>query len=124
MFKAESRFELALAHHEQCYALERCEREARADMQSRILIHRAELDQARAAVQRSGLEATQQRQRAEALDRIAHLDALTVRQGGEEFLIVFVDTPIAQAADPCELCFVLRCKTMAGRPRRPASRSR
>ncbi len=171
MLKALGKFESALAHHEQFYVLERREREARADMQSRILINQAELDQARAAVERSGLEATQQRQRAEELDKIAHHDALTglhnrryidlhlpmlaakarslgmplsismldidrfklvndlyghalgdlvlakvaellranarssdltVRQGGEEFLIVFVDTTLAQAAEVCE----------------------
>jgi diguanylate cyclase (GGDEF)-like protein len=172
MLKSQGLFEDALTHHEQFYLLERREREALADMQSRILINSAELDQARVAAERAGLEATAQRQRAEALDAIAHLDALTglhnrryvdvhlprlavsaqgrgmplcislldidhfkrvndlhghavgdlvlvqvaqlmrcvvgaddltVRQGGEEFLIVFVDTPMAGAAEKCEV---------------------
>ncbi len=70
-------FELALAHHERFHALDTEDRARRADLQSRVLINRLELDQARHAAERLRLEAEMQRIRADELDRAAHEDPLT-----------------------------------------------
>jgi diguanylate cyclase (GGDEF)-like protein len=67
----------ALVHLEAFHglALQACE--VRSNLQSRILINRLELDQARHNADRARLEADMQRLRAEELDRAAHHDALT-----------------------------------------------
>jgi diguanylate cyclase (GGDEF)-like protein len=67
----------ALAHLESFHALAMQASEVRSDLQSRILINRLELDQARHNADRARLEADMQRLRAEELDRAAHHDALT-----------------------------------------------
>lgn len=70
-------FEAALAHYERFHALDIEDRARQADLQSRILINRLELDQARHASERLRLEAEMQRLRADELDRAAHEDPLT-----------------------------------------------
>ncbi len=75
--KALGQFELALLHHECLSALKLQQAEQTAGLQSRILINRLELDEARHRAERSQHDAVMQRRRAEDLDREAHTDALT-----------------------------------------------
>jgi diguanylate cyclase (GGDEF)-like protein len=75
--KASGQFEAALAQHERLHALKLLQAEQTAGLQSRILINRLELEEARTQADRSQLDAVMQRRRAEDLDRQAHSDALT-----------------------------------------------
>lgn len=63
--KARGDFEDALAHHERYHALMREQLEQRNDAQSRLMMNRLELDQARFGAERSRMEAELQRVRAE-----------------------------------------------------------
>lgn len=63
--KARGDFAEALAHHERYHALTREQLEQRNDAQSRLMMNRLELDQARFGAERSRMEAELQRVRAE-----------------------------------------------------------
>ncbi len=171
LHKTQGEFEAALHEHEQLFALKLLEVQELAGLQSRILINRLELGEARQQAELSRQDAVMQRRRAEDLDRQAHSDPLTgllnrrfvdsqlpllvqrahdrglplaaamididhfkavndthghavgdrvlielanllrqatrgsdiaARLGGEEFLVVLVDTPLDQAVDACE----------------------
>ncbi|MDQ2778928.1 MAG: GGDEF domain-containing protein [Pseudomonadota bacterium] len=77
LHKQAGNFRQALVHHEALhrYALARLEQTA--GLQSRILLNRVELDEARHQTERARLDADMQRLRAETLGREAHTDALT-----------------------------------------------
>jgi diguanylate cyclase (GGDEF)-like protein len=64
-YKARGDFSEALAHHERYHALTREQLEQRNDAQSRLMMNRLELDQARFGAERSRMEAELQRVRAE-----------------------------------------------------------
>ncbi len=169
--KSQGRFELALSHHESLHATKLKTLEQQAQVQSRILLNKLALDDARHQAEQAQRDAVLQRMRAEELDRAAHSDALTgllnrrfldrqlpllmahakahaqplaaamididhfkrvndshghaigdrvltelagllrqatrgsdlaIRMGGEEFLVVLVDTPPQRASEICE----------------------
>lgn len=64
-YKARGDFAQALEHHERYHALTREQLEQRNDAQSRLMMNRLELDQARFGAERSRMEAELQRVRAE-----------------------------------------------------------
>jgi diguanylate cyclase (GGDEF)-like protein len=70
----------ALAHHEQYHALMREQLEQRNDAQSRLMMNRLELDQARFGAERSRMQAELQRARAEKMEAEAERLAAQARE--------------------------------------------
>lgn len=77
MHKACGRFERALEHHEQLHAVTMRMTVQTAGLQAQMLINTIEMEHSRHEVERSQLEATMARVRAEELDDQAHTDPLT-----------------------------------------------
>ena len=73
-YKARGSMAEALAQHEQYHALVKAQLEHRSDTQSRLLLNRLELDQARFGAERAQIEANVQRVRAERME--AHKERL------------------------------------------------
>ncbi|MFC5931297.1 GGDEF domain-containing protein [Cryobacterium melibiosiphilum] len=78
MHKAGGRFDRALEHHEQLHEVTLRMTVQTAGLQSQMLINTIEMEHARHELQRSQLEASMARVRAEELDSQAHTDPLTL----------------------------------------------
>jgi diguanylate cyclase (GGDEF)-like protein len=77
LHKARGEYQPALHHHEALQTLTLQEAKETAGLQSRILLNKLELSEARHQAEQSQRDALLQRMRAEELDRDAHSDALT-----------------------------------------------
>jgi diguanylate cyclase (GGDEF)-like protein len=77
MHKAQAHFEAALLHHERMHALILKETQQIAALQSRVLLNKLELGEAKHRAEQSQRDAVLQRMRAEELDHAAHSDSLT-----------------------------------------------
>jgi diguanylate cyclase len=84
--KAAGDFAGALRHHEAVLPLERDQLQQRADVQARLLLHRLELEQARADAERARLDAEVQRLRAAQLENENRALELQARELGRHAL--------------------------------------